>query len=702
MLTIRLLSGKLRRPLALAALIVVVACGPSADAQATARYKKDDDIQVFFLNSWLDATVLETNRNQVLAEFEFAGAAKRQAFNADQVRFAFEADALARARFWSDASGKFRIRAALLRIEEGTAVLRKEDLAEVKVPVNKLSDADQAFIKRLEKELGPKAAAGPTPPPVEQFETAQSNIAFSSFGSEQRAALPPDPVPAYQKLTEGGVAFPMLDFFDRLGAVLPLGGQGSYLLAAVENATPGGQLPTRVLWASLEKKKIAGQQLLPPGEVVLDYHASSHRLLTYTELENHGNATGKSSLTIWEVLPSDKQVKGIVRWNADAGQGAPWEPWARMVDANTVVHRWKKQEYVGWNLSAKAMQYRLNQESFFAPLPTLSGNRKYLFLPEDKQVRVIDAVSGDTLSTFPSADGSAAVAVTEDGRQAAVLGRTTLTVWDLTDANAAPETYQAEAIGTPFQAKLTWVGDQRVMADQGAFGQVLFGLAERLAIWNYQFDHDAVRESDGRRLREIVDQHLVYAASVSSGNERGLAVGAVRLPGPKVDAAVAALNRDALNIMKPGSAVRLELKCGEHNARIQAALEKKVADNQWVLNASAPATLTAEMSRGETQTVTYHTFGLGGAEQSATITPFISQLKLEVGGKLAWQSGTSTGAPPIMHLQEGESVQAKLNEWQHPNPGFFETVDIPASILDPDKRKGLGVTNVSSRGLVPK
>jgi hypothetical protein len=345
----------------------------------------------------------------------------------------------------------------------------------------------------------------------------------------------------------------------------------------------------------------------------------------------------------------------------------------------------------------------LTQESFFAPEPTLSGGRKYLFVPEDKSVRVINAVTGEVVSALPNEDGASGVAITEDGRRAAVLGRTTLTVWDLTDANAHPARVQAEAIGSPFRSNLRWVDDEHLMAEAG-FEQVLFSLKHQLAIWSYRFDSDAVRETRGRRLREIVAGHLVYAASLRSGSERGLAVGAVKLPGPKVAEAAASLDPESLMVVKQGTAIRLVVQAGENSARVQAALERKANANGWKLDPAAALVMTAEMKQGETQQVTYRSIGgFGGSgEQSATVTPFISSLRIDVGTKIAWQSATSSGVPPFLRLEEGQTVQSEVNKWQKPNPDFFDSVEIPQRILDPDKRHGLGRTKVSSRGLVPE
>src|SRR5690606_19414069 len=144
----------------------------------------------------------------------------------------------------------------------------------------------------------------------------------------------------------------------------------------------------------------------------------------------------------------------------------------------------------------------------------------------------------------------------------------------------------------------------------------------------------------------------------------GFAVGAVKLPGPKVNEVAATLDRESLMVLKPGSAVRLDVRAGEHTARVQAALEKEIAKNGWTVSPDATAVIIAEMKRGENQTVTYRSGGFGfgpGARpertETVSVTPYISSLRIEVGGEVAWQSGTSTGAPALVRLKEGESVQ---------------------------------------------
>jgi len=675
--------------------VLVLLC--SSFVLAADSFKKDDEVEVMFLGEWRPAVVVNTNkRGEVLADYEFAGGSQQRVFKPTEVRFAYESGAIARARQWSDASGKFKIKAALISIDGDQITLRKPDKSELTIAVAKLSDPDKTFLAKLSNESGPIAPKGQE---VVTFDEG-SKFDAQTWGELNRVALTPDPVPQGLKLKQGGVPVPMEDFHDSLGGLLPLGGSDSWLLAVSENAF---DKPTRLVWASLAKGKVGGQQSLPAGEVVLDYHTKSKRLLTASKVKTDANAWGDVTLTIWEVLPTDKQPKPIIRWRAQPPDNFPQEPWARLLDGNSVLHRWQRQEYVVWDIEQKQLRYRVTQESFFAASACLSGSRQYLVLPEDNRIRILEAATGKLVCTLPAEGGSSGVAVSVDGTRLAVLNRSTLTVWDLTSADAAPEVYQAEAIGTPFSADLAWAGpDTIAVMGSGRHELKLFSLKLQIALWNYEFDFRAVREEPGRRLRDIVDGHLVYGARIGfTGAEKDVAVGAVKLPGPKVDEIAANTTRESLLIMKPGSPVRIEVKAGEHQAVVEAALKKEVEKNKWVLKGNAPNVLTAEMKRGETQSVTYQSRATG-ASQSVTVTPHVATLTLTVGDAVAWSTGTSSGAPPFISLQAGQTAQTEVEKWNSPYPKFYETVDIPDSILDPKKSSGLGTSQVTNRGLVPK
>ncbi len=675
----------------------------SSAAVSAERYKPGDEIEVLHLNEWRPGVVVDTNaRGDVMAEFDFASSSVKRVFKNAEVRHAYESGAIIRGRVWADAEGTFREKAALLDIDDETIRLRKPDLTEIDLEIAKLSPADQKFLDKLRKDSGGGLARPPKRPETIDFgDPATMSISMISEASG-RAALEADPLPSYLKMQQGGVGFPVDDFFDRLGAVLPVGGKDVWVLAAIENEKPGGAIPTRLVWASLARSKAEGRQMLPPSERVLDYHSPSHRVLTFSNVADDEGDDEVATLTLWEVLPADAKPKPVVRWKADSKEGGLHEPWGRIIDTDVVLQRFGKTEYVGWDVTAREARYRIAQQSFFAPVATLSPGRRYLCLPEDSGVRVFDAASGRQVSSLPVEGGVAGVAVSDDGRRAAVLGSTMLTIWDLTDAAADPTRVQAETIGTPFARSLAWVGDDRLLANDGQRAEVLFSLGRAMSLWRYDYDTSAVPSTRGHRVHEIIDRHLVYGATLREGGTSGLAVGAVKLPGPKVDETEASVDPESLLVVKPGTPVRLDVRGVESASDVRAALEKKIKENGWLLAPSATAVLVAEMKRGDQQTITYRFGGFGKPEstQTATIQPFISSARILIGDTVAWQAGTSSGAPSVVMLKEGQTVQAEVDRWQKPNPAFFESVTIPSRIIDPAKRDGLGVTKVTTRGLL--
>lgn len=68
-------------------------------------------------------------------------------------------------RTWRDSAGKFEIRAAFVKVEQGKVTLRREDGRELNVPVEKLSEADRRYVN-LHQSADPfeSKAANPTRP----------------------------------------------------------------------------------------------------------------------------------------------------------------------------------------------------------------------------------------------------------------------------------------------------------------------------------------------------------------------------------------------------------------------------------------------------------------------------------------------------------------------------------------------------------
>ena len=727
---------------------------------AVEQFKAGDVVEVKYLGDWRPGVVVRGNqRGMVVVEYEFAGTTEQGTFLPMAVRTAFEKGAMSKARNWTDSSGKSLGRAAVLSIDDKEVTLRNSKMEEKTVSIDSLSKADQEFLAQLKKDdeaestssakgkggsrngsdsfqtkenALPEPAPAPKPPEMEQFaDLAKSGSSALSMSGSSRVPLEPDPVPKYLKIQQSGVSFPLNSDFgveDFIGYVSLIGGKDAWALAALESSGSKSSAPTRLLWASLSRKRIEGQQLLPPSEVVLDYYPPGHRLLTCQLSEEAWKGGGAVSLRLWDVLPTEKKVKPIVCWDVHTSEHGRTVLWARLASEDIVIQKMGEHDIVAWDTAAKKVAYRVKQESFIGHTPTLSGGRKYLFIPEDYQVRVLESETGKGIMSLP-AEQAVAVAISDDCRLAAVLGSNQVTIWDLTDPKTKPYRCRADMINV-FDATLQWVDENRLMvADDQLERLRLFSLPEKRVIWSYQFFTGFKSfEARCRHTYEILKGHLLFGTTADShhdalamglgsgggrrprvpiggfseGPGKVAVIGAVQLPGPNVEEAVAASKPESLMILKPGMSVRLEVNVGADTQRVQAVLERIIKKNGWKLDPAASIAVVAEVTNGQQQQITYVPvmMPLSSEGQTVTVTPVISRVAIRINNKDAWSSATTSGAPPTIQLKEGETAQNEVAKLQKPNLDFFESLDIPDSIYDPEKRDGLGISLITTRGLV--
>jgi hypothetical protein len=229
----------------------------------------------------------------------------------------------------------------------------------------------------------------------------------------------------------------------------------------------------------------------------------------------------------------------------------------------------------------------------------------------------------------------------------------------------------------------------------------LFSIKHALPLWTYELDSSVyMAQSRSGRTQTILNGFLAYAASTQGINNQ-FVVGAVEVPEQSVLDMVDKLDRKNFMLMGPGTRVRVMVDAIEGSDKIQSAVKAQVAKNQWIEDTSAAYTVKARLYRGETQTVQYQSFG-GNQTISVSATPYISSVEIMKGDKSVWTNMSSSGIPPVLRLREGQDAQSEVSKWQVADVDFFERSDIPDSVLDPEKKRGLGVSDVTIRGLEPR
>jgi SLA1 homology domain 1, SHD1 len=672
----------------------------SVNCHAQAKLEEGETVKVLYLNSWFDGVVLGKDKNRYGVEFEFANTRKRELFDRSKLRKLCEVDALDFARMWESNNGKFKIEAALKSYSSDKILLAKTDGSEVSVTVSNLSPKDVAYLTKFKKNLTEAASKGAAPapvpklPPLESFGSSDAVAAGIAFGQGRVSSL--GGLPAFYKdFQEGGVGFLFARSGQEVVAVIPVGGpEQLVLLTAREDNfhNRGVNFQSQAYWVSLKQQKVLGSVALTPEDYIVDYDPRSKLLLSvhqdqYTKEE-------PDFVTVWNLKPGATEAEPSVRWNAKLSPRFP-SNFAKILNNELVLVKSESQTYVAWNFVKKNIEYSFKSASFFDAPIVVSSDRRSLLLPEDGKVTVLDSATGTVRFSLPVDDRHVSgVNVDPSGTRLAALTESNVYVWDLASAQPKAKVYAATLIGSPFQSRIEWVDEDSILAES-QMERVLYRLSLELPVWSYRMNVSQYWLNRDPLTNVVLNGLFFYIAQPQRFNG-SIAVGAVKLPGPKVDELTKGVDKSTLLLMKPGVSVGIKPGSVSDPAQVERWLREKIDANGWVFDRAAAIQFHASMGVGETQNQTYKEFGGGGRTTTVSFTPHFATLELKMGDTIVWQTGTSTGAPPII---SGNDLQSSVAKSQVPQLEFFRSVLVPAEIIDPKYSRGFGVSILGLRGI---
>jgi len=77
-------------------------------------------------------------------------------------------------------------------------------------------------------------------------------------------------------------------------------------------------------------------------------------------------------------------------------------------------------------------------------------------------------------------------------------------------------------------------------------------------------------------------------------------------------------------------------------------------------------------------------------------TPYYANLKIKRGKSYIWSSGSSSGPPGHLKI---DNAQAEVNKLQVPQLNFFKRVNLEVDVIDPKYSRGFGVSKLGLRGI---
>lgn len=682
-------------------LTCVLVCLPMGNTcQAQRPTEVGESVKVLVFNDWIDGVVVDQKKKQILVEYYWGGSAKQKVFERREVLRLYEDGCLDFGRVWESSAGT-KIEAALKAVEGNNLTLVRPNLEEVVVPMDKLSSRDQAYAKKVAKNLKQAIDQGnvapPTPelPELEQFATQYGS--YSMFAEAGRNVVQPlGSVPSFLEFEQAGAGIELVRREQELDSVIPVGGPDQLVLMGTrENYMGNDPFPSQLYWVSLKKRKVISKIYVTPAHMAMDYDPRTKLLLTFHPNSFFDDNGAPSQYVLWDLKPGGDKPTPVARWEVETSKEVFLNQYfAKIIDKDTVVTKVGRQTFAAWNIPEKKEIYRFQTQSFFDAPSVLTRDRKHIIVPEDRQISIVDAKTGQFTMNLTVNDSHVSGAnINPAGTKLAAITERNLLVWDLTKAKDPPKIYPAPLMSSPFKARLDWIDDDHVLGESYA-GRVLYSLKLQLPVWSYSVDTFNRHENRDPLKNFVLNGMYFYVARPTLSNI--IAVGAIKMPGPSVQQVLSKVEREDVLILKPGVKVGLDLSNISDTEQVRTWLLEEIKRNGWIYDPTAEIRVDAMMGRGETQSVAYQSIDGAGGIERATFRPYFSRVQVLNGQQLLWSAASSSGAPAIIR---GGNAQAQVERLQQPNLQFFEKLDIAHEVVDPKYGRGFGKSEFGLRGL---
>lgn len=612
-------------------------------------------------------------------------------------------------RTWTDATGKFKIEAQLIDQNETHVRLLKADDRAVTVPIKILSDDDKKYLKDLtSKDANPFAGGSPLgsggdvalgassaeslkadpsllQPNANVSELPKDGEALFIAVDNELPALEPDPSESPSpKFSPGAWPLGALDAYVRVSnPVVVDPSRGIYAVSTnrTSNAVadnPFGRI--HLFGPALRKTQVALD--VTPTVRLMDHHVGADRSLAVIGV---GSGTERGGdLVLLAGLKSGKP-KPLVRWllpDHDKPGFKPKVEFARVISATQAVVQVNSSIYL-WDLADGKCIWVIDQIRSGSKI-TVSPGGRYLAIPDGGGVRIVDILGAEMLGhiAFPSTL-TPETHFSADGDQIALVGGNQYLVWDLSKGYVSNEM----TIGTSSGKFYGWIGSDYLLTQHG-------GLVDprlRLAIWSYALPSSGISLTMPGGVM-VVDKDYKMSAAY-----------AMQVPHAPVQAAARKLagGDEKLMAVRPGTRVALKVDAPSNIDQdvMLAGLTSAVEKAGWKVAESSDIVVTAKIQQGESEDYHFRSMGvprLNRPSKTVSIRPYKASLRITQGGTELWTVRSSKMVPFIVHLDRGQTIEAKMKEYEKPDPGYFERVNLPSRILKADISKNVGRSRIKN------
>lgn len=640
-------------------------------------------------------------------------------------------------RTWSDSTGKYKVEAKFLELNDGTIKLQKKaDNKTLTLPLSKLSETDQEAARKLSEihdaenpfaggedatEETEEITSPASAEPAAKIKAVPVRLAQAKFiptvGAETSWNIETDPAPISKAALKtkslflkapklGATGFfsePRFAFSDRLP---------EKVVAAV--SIPNGSKKSTLIFIGDVKQNRVVSKMLETTLTLYGLSPDATQALMVQSLDGYGLGRDRFIALAETEPPTVKCLKLFEPFRQDVKnahlQSEADIKWAAWVNDDLILALSAKENLILFDKKNGNALWKFAANSYVAPV--LSPGRKYLMVadkrldlfllevktgkligrfdferPEDVSVdqinpenmeRMREAIEKRTKMAF-----DLKFSFSPDGKKAAAHVNGSATIWSLTDGRQEGVLYAA----SDSHRGNGWLGNDFLLS-QGT----LFKVEEQLPVWTFT-GFGAIDYIDAGKLW-IMDRDPKNAFQDSN-----YILSSITVPTEKFGKADGDKDRDKYALY-PGATLKIQIdnqipdnrKIREHFVRFFKETGVEPDEKASLLFS---ATMTSQGEKEAKYTTGPMFFG-GGSK--VTYTSYRYEIKFESDGKVLWSRSLTTSPPDVSVEDLGNnSIQSVVTTKSQPKSDWFLKVNIPKRI----PKKALGKSRLTVEGIRP-
>ncbi|QEG01100.1 hypothetical protein Mal15_51760 [Stieleria maiorica] len=614
-------------------------------------------------------------------------------------------------RVWTDSTGKFRVTASLIEVQDDVVFLKTDAGKTLKIPLTRLSQADQDFLEAGENPFEMVDAA----PQPRTTVPATVPAAQSSGASPSRSAWDNPPVVNWNNVPTIDRGFGESPWtytppasntlaFEPKSASLP--GKANFFegMRRLKVNPLAARCVAGYTWTFSTPKPLSRISLvdLPSGKAINSEPVECNMcplavlndgqtvLMQGTGGDRDGFETGDQlqlwNLTgtkvtrsgIWVPFKDDKKAFGKTS-NAHPVQAIP-------IDGDLLVMLGDNGHLACFDLASLTPVWHARLSRNFEV--TLTTDRKQMFVLDEQTLMLVDPASGQSKGSMQLEGkprlGWTKMRLNESGDKMLLSFINTLRVMDLTTGETIDE-YSREG-GAPIAPNgLSYPAPDFALLNN----HLLLHIPSRITVCDYK-DAAAITSVGGTEFVGLL-------------SDKGGLIVPTSIPHPKATEILKqAVDDPSVFLIHPGVSVALDVSGvpGNDRAEVEQKLKVAIAKAGYNLNNSAAIKIKAGITGPKQEAISYIARG------AYIANVYNSTITIESGGTKAW-SRSAGNIPMMLQTERGQSIQEKLDELgKRPNLSFFETVALPKLLQAPTQssagntQNALLVSKFTLRGLV--